>query len=216
MFAKTFPEMLAVDVSQYVKTRDDKKDTPEYLPWADCKALLHENGADVVEFYPVPGEDGTSLHRGSQEFTNKNGDVNRIYEVVVHIKVDDMEWDETYPVMDGNIPVTDRTMNQLRVHNAIARAFVKGVAKRTGLGFSLWMDHDDLPADPVEDLSKHSLRKCKQRLEELITGKIQQGIPFNIIADRLHMSEDELRAVGAEYGRLMRIEKTIYDMVPER
>lgn len=104
-------------------------------------------------------------------------------------------------------------MSQLRVHNAIRRAFVKGVAERTGLGFQLWLDVDDLP-DEVDDLSKHSLAKCKQRLLELVTNKINQGIPLNVIADRLNVDEDTLRSKFSLYNELARLEHSISEMQP--
>ena len=212
MFDKTFAEMLKVDVNPYVKIRDENENA-KYLPWAACKKLLHDNGAEVVMFYPIAGEDGSTLRKSSASFTDKNGVTNSCYEVLVHIQVDNLEWDVVYPVLNGNNPVKDNTLNQLRVHNAIRRAFVKGVAERTGLGFNLWMETDDLP-DEVDDLSKHSIMKCRQRLEELITYKINQGIPLTVIADRLDRTEDEIRAMMGWYKTLARVEKAIWEMQP--
>lgn len=101
-------------------------------------------------------------------------------------------------------------MSQQRVHNAVRRAFVKGVAERTGLGYKLWLDTDDMPEE--ENLARHSLAKCKQRLTELITEKIAQGIPLNVIADRLGMDEDTLRGKLSLYNELARLEKAIGEM----
>jgi hypothetical protein len=208
MFEKSFNEMMKIDVTPFVKKRDDV----DYLGWAKCKQLLHDNGAEVVMFYPVPGEDGSTLRMSKEAFADKNGVVNRAYEVLVHIKVDNIEWDIAYPVMNGNNPVKDNSMSQLRVHNAVRRAFVKGVAERIGLGFSLWLDDDDLPQEETEDLSKHSLMKCKQRLTELITYKINSGIPLNVIADRLGLDEETLRSKLTLYNELARLEKSISEM----
>lgn len=210
MFDKSFKEMLAVDVSKYVKQRDKI----DYLPWAACKMLLHENGADEVMFWPVPGTDGSTLRKSDLAFADKNGVENRCYEVLVHIKVDNLEWEIAYPVMNGNNPVKDNSLNQLRVHNAVRRAFVKGVAERTGLGFNLWLKEDDLPVDDAEDLGKHSLLKCRQRLLELITDKINQGISFKVIADRLGMDEETLKSKGSLYLELNRLERNIQEMQP--
>lgn len=211
MFNKTFKEMLAVDVRPYVKPRDGA----DYLPWASCKKLLHDNGAETVMFWPVPGPDGSTLRKSDITFTDKNGAVNRCYEVLVHIKVDELEWDIVYPVLNGNNPVKDNSMSQLRVHNAIRRAFVKGVAERTGLGFSLWLDVDDLPdEEPVEDLSKHSLAKCKQRFQELVTSRINAGIPLNVMADRLGMDVETFRSKFSLYNELNRLEKAVWEMQP--
>ena len=210
MFNKSFDEMMKIDVSPYVKQRDGA----DYLNWAICKKLLHDNGAEVVMFFPVPAADGSTLRMSSTSFVDKNGTANRAYEVLVHIKVDDIEWDIAYPVMNGNNPVKDNSMSQLRVHNAVRRAFVKGVAERIGLGFSLWLDEDDLPDEEAEDLSKHSLMKCKQRLTELITSKINSGISFNVMADRLGLEEETLRGKFTLYNELARLEKTIAEMKP--
>jgi len=212
MFNKTFDEMLKVDVSAYVKKRDDG-DKAEYLPWAACKKLLHDAGANEVMFWPVPGPDGSTLRKSEAVFTDKNGTTNRCYEVLVHIKVDELEWDVVYPVLNGNLPVKDNSMNQLRVHNAVRRAFVKGVAERTGLGFDLWLKTDDLP-DEIDDLGKHNILKCRQRLLELITAKINAGIPLNIMADRLGRTEEELRAMMNWHITLAKLEKAIWEMKP--
>lgn len=210
MFTKSFNEMMAVDVSGYIKQRDKI----DYLPWAACKKLLHDHGAETVMFWPVPGPDGSTLRKSDMAFADKSGIENRCYEVLVHIKVDDMEWDIAYPVMNGNNPVKDNSLNQLRVHNAVRRAFVKGVAERTGLGFNLWLGEDDLPDNEADDLSKHNIMKCKQRLTELITAKINSGIPLNVIADRLNMDEETLRSKFSLYGELARLERAIWEMLP--
>lgn len=210
MFNKTFDEMMKLDVSPYVKQRDGV----DYLNWAMCKKLLHEHGAEVVMFSPVPAADGSTLRMSSIPFADKNGVENRVYEVLVHITVDNIEWDIAYPVMNGNNPVKDNSMSQLRVHNAVRRAFVKGVAERLGLGFGLWLDDEDMPQEETEDLSKHSLMKCKQRLTELVTAKINEGISLNIIADRLGLDEDTLRAKFLLYNELARLEKSIWEMKP--
>lgn len=211
MFDKSFNEMMQVDVSPYVKQRDGA----DYLNWAMCKKLLHDNGAEEVMFYPVLGADGSSLRMSGKEFVDKNGTANNVYEVLVHIKVDNIEWDIAYPVMNGANPVKDNSMSQQRVHNAVKRAFVKGVAERIGLGFSLWLDEDDLPQeDETEDLSKHSLLKCRQRLMELVTAKINAGIPLNLIADKVGLDEESLRAKFAVYNELAKLEKTIWELQP--
>lgn len=213
MFDKSFVEMMKVDVTPFAKAREESPGVP-YLPWASCKKLLHEHGAETVMFWPVPGPDGSTLRKSDITFADKNGKTNRAYEVLVHIQVDNLQWETCYPVLNGNVPVRDDTLNQLRVHNAIRRAFVKGVAERTGLGFNLWLKEDDLPDEPQEDLTKHSLAKCKQRLLELVTAKINSGIPLNIIADRLGYDEETLRAKFSLYNELAKLEKAIGEMKP--
>ena len=203
MFDKTFAEMMSLDISPYIK----KRDGADYLPWGACKKLLHENGAELVLFHPVPGPDGSTLRRSAIEFTDKNGVTNRCYEVAVHIHVDAIEWETVYPVMNGNLPVKDNSMNQLRVHNAIRRAFVKGVAELLGLGFSLWMD-DEEAQDEFEDLSRHSLAKCRQRLEEEITENIKV-LTFPVLCERIGRTEDEVRAMMSYYKALAKLEHDV-------
>lgn len=208
MFDKTFHEMMKVDVNPWVKNRDGA----DYLPWAACKKLLHDNGAETVMFWPVPGPDGSTLRKSDAVFTDKNGVQNRCYEVLVHIQVDSLQWETAYPVLNGNTPVKDNSMSQLRVHNAIRRAFVKGVAERIGLGFNLWLKEDDLPDE--EDLRKHDILKCRQRLLELVTDKINMGIPLNVMADRLNRTEEELRQMMNWHNILYKLEKAIEEMQP--
>lgn len=210
MFNKTFEEMMKIDVTPFVKQRDGV----DYLNWAMCKKLLHDNGAEVVMFSPVPAPDGSTLRMSNVVFTDKNGLINRVYEVLVHIKVDNIEWDIAYPVMNGNNPVKDNSMSQLRVHNAVKRAFVKGVAERIGLGFNLWLGEEDIPQEETEDLSKHNIQKIKQRCQELVTSKINQGIPMNVIADRLGMDEESFKAKFALYNELANFEYKIWEMKP--
>lgn len=208
MIEKSFLEMMKVDVKPYVKTRDGI----EYLPWAACKYLLHENGAETVMFEPVPGPDGSTLRRSSTEFADKNGRVNSCYEVVVRVQVDDKEWTVAYPVLSGNTPIHSGTMSQLRVHNAVRRAFVKTIAERIGLGFNLWLKEDDLSEE--EDLRKHDILKCRQRLLELVSDKINMGIPLNVMADRLNRTEEELRQMMNWHNILYKLEKAIEEMQP--
>ena len=68
--------------------------------------------------------------------------------------------------------------------------------------------------EEADDLSKHNIMKIKQRLTELITAKINMGIPLNVMADRLHMDEETLRSKLSLYGELARIEKAIWEMQP--
>lgn len=213
MFNKSFKEMMEIDVTPYVREREDA-DNAEYLGWAMCKHLLHENGAEKVLFYPVPTEDGSTLRMSKEVFTDKYGVTNRVYEVLVHIIVDDIEWDIIYPIMNGNNPVKDNSMNQLRVHNAVRRAFVKGVAERLGLGFSLWLKEDDLPeVVEEEDLSKHNILKIKQRVQELVSSKLNE-IPLSVMADRMGLDEETFRAKFALYNDLANFEYKIWEMKP--
>lgn len=160
-----FKELLNFDITSYV----EKRDGIDYLNWAKCIELLYEKGATEVWFEPLYNEHGNSLFMSEQSFTDKNGNTNRNYEVRVHIKIDDLEFDMNHPLMNGSNPVKDNSLTQQRVWNAQTRAFVKGVAIRTGLGFKLWIK-DDAPI--TDDLSKHSIEKIRKRVTEQATSLI--------------------------------------------
>jgi len=204
VFTKSFSEMLEVDISRHIKQRDGA----DYLPWAACKALLHEHGAEVVMFGPVPGPDGSTLRKSELAFSGKDGVKNRCYEVLVHIRVDGMEWDTVYPVMNGNNPVRDNSMNQLRVHNAIRRAFVKGVAEQTGLGFSLWLKEDDL-RDDFDDPAKHNIFKIRERVEQKITAAMQRGKSIDEIIAVCGMNDRTFKRFMASFSLIDQFERSI-------
>ena len=194
---KTYSEMQKIDVMPYCKTREAKDERGKtikvpYLPWGRCKQLLHDNGAEVVYYEPLTNAEGSSLFMSAQTFTDKNGGVNRCYEVRVRIVIDDLDFTYSMPLLNGTYVVRDDTMNQLRLNNAQARAFVKGVAIRTGLGFSLWLD-EDMPDSQPDDLSSHKAIAIKQRIEQLITTKLQQGKSIDDIAKAAGVTAKQLR-----------------------
>lgn len=171
---KNFEEMRKVDISGYLKERDGIK----YLNWADCKALLHANGAEKVYFTPVTNEHGSSLFMSDEIFTDKQGVTNRCYETRIKVVIDDLEFEMQSPVMNGANPVKDNSMSQQRVWNSMTRSFVKGVAIYTGLGFDLWSSEEksEENANYEDNLAIHNIYKIKQRIEEKMTAKIASGL----------------------------------------
>ena len=159
---KPYDELRKFDVTPYI----EKRDKFDYLNWAKCIELLHMNGAETAYFEPMTNEKGSSLFMSDAEFIDGNGNKNRCYEVRVKVVIDDKEFIVQTPLMNGSNPVKDNSMSQQRVWNAQARAFVKGVATHTGLGFSLWLD--DIEGKVIEeDLSKHDIQKIQKRVEML-------------------------------------------------
>lgn len=208
---KSYEDLRKVDVSKWVEKRDDA----DYLNWAKVVDLLHENGAEKVYFEPVVNElTGSSLFMTTQEYTDSKGNKNRVYETAVKIVIDDLEFIQRGPVMNGSNPVKDNSMSQQRLWNCQTRLFVKGVAIRTGLGFNLWLDEEAKgeKANWEDDLSKHSLALIKKRMEQLITQKMQQGLSLGKIAENLGVTEDELKNYFTYYSVLERLEKRIGEM----
>lgn len=205
---KNYAEMRAVDVSPFV----EKRDGADYLNWARCKELLHQNGAEVVYFEPCTNANGSSLFMSDQVFTDNKGNTNRCYEVRVHIVIDDLEFDAQYPLMNGSNPVKDNSLSQQRVWNAQTRAFVKGVAMRTGLGFDLWLKNMD-EISTEEDLSKHSIFAIKERMQQAYTMLIKKKMSTKDIAEKLEMTEDEVKVIFTYPEQLDRFERKLIDLL---
>ena len=176
----TFAEMRKIDVSKYI----EKRDGYDYLNWAKCIDLLHENGAEKAYFEPLTNENGSSLFMSDRVFTDKNGNTNSCYEVAVKVVIDDLVFEMRSPLMNGSNPVKDNSMSQQRVWNSQTRAFVKGVAIYTGLGFDLWCKAEQEEKEEVEeDLSVHKIMKIKDRIFEVITEKLQAGFSMDDLAE---------------------------------
>lgn len=214
MAIKSYAEMRQIDVKPFCDMRDARDDKGKsikvpYLNWAKCKELLHQNGAEVVYFEPCVNANGSSLFMSDQVFTDKNGVTNRCYEVRVKIVIDDLIFEAQYPLMNGSNPVKDNSLTQQRLWNAQTRAFVKGVAMRTGLGFGLWLDDMDEQDGSDEDLSRHSLFAIKERMQIAYTKAIKKGMSTKEIADRVDMTEDEVRMYFTYFDALNRFEQKL-------
>jgi hypothetical protein len=201
---KSFAELRKVDVTPFVK----KRDGADYLPWATVVDLLHEYGADKVWYQPLHNENGSSLFMSEQTFTDKSGNVNRCYEVRIEVVVDDDCFVYAYPLLNGINPVKDNSLNQNVVHKAIQRAFVKAVAVRYGLGFSLW-SKEEIEDTSEEDLYKHSLDAIKLRFQQTYTEKLQKHMSAEDIAKGLNMTVDEVKVIFTYFDQLKRFETAL-------
>lgn len=205
---KSYEELVKLDVSKYV----EKRDGAEYLNWAKVVDLLHENGAKIVYFEPVPNvETGSSLYMTDQVFTDKNGITNRVYETAVRVVIDDLVFIQRGPVTNGSNPVKDNSMTQQRLWNCQTRLFVKGVAIRTGLGFNLWLREEEKNEKDnwEDDLSKHDIFKIKERCQQIYTQKMKEGLSVKEIAERLHKTEDEVKALFTYFDTLSNFERDL-------
>ena len=201
---KSYAEMRKIDIKPYIEQRNGN----DYLNWAKCKELLHENGAEVVYFEPCVNSNGSSLFMSDYAFTDSKGNTNRCYEVRVHIVIDDLEFDAQYPLMNGSNPVKDNLMSQQRVWNAQTRAFVKGVAMRTGLGFELWLKNTD-EISTEEDLTKHSLFAIKERFQQEYTKALLKKMTTAEIAEACEMTEEEVKVIFTYFEQLNRFEQKL-------
>lgn len=209
MALKSFDELRKLDVSKYIKERDKAA----YLPWAVCVDLLHQNGAEKVYFEPLTNDKGSSLFMSDKTFTDKNGNTNNCYEVAVKVFIDDLTFVVREPLMNGANPVKDNSLSQQRVGNAQKRAFVKGVAIHTGLGFGLWSDDIGDIEDAVDDLSKHSLQAIKDRILEKVTALMKRNISEDDIAAHNNMSVEEMKGLFSYFTSINRFERSLNQML---
>lgn len=215
MAIKSYAEMRKIDVLPFCDQRDAKDDNGRsikvpYLNWAKCKELLHQNGAETVYFEPCVNASGSSLFMSDQVFTDSKGNTNRCYEVRVKIVIDELIFEAQYPLMNGSNPVKDNSLTQQRLWNAQTRAFVKGVAMRTGLGFGLWLDDMDDKADGEEDLSKHNIYAIRERMQQAYTKLVKRGLSTGEIASMMGTSEQTVQYyLNGIFDEINRFEKAM-------
>lgn len=214
---KSFNELRKIDVTPCCEMREAKDDKGKtiqvpYLNWARCKQLLHDNGAEVVYFEPCTNENGSSLFMSSEVFTDSKGNTNRCYEVRVKITIDELTFEAQFPLMNGSNPVKDNSLTQQRLWNSQTRAFVKGVAMRTGLGFDLWLD-DEESKSTEDDLSKHNIFAIKERFQQEYTKVLRdKHLTTKEIAEKCAMSEDEVKVLFTFFDQLDRFEKKLLSL----
>lgn len=209
---KPFNELIKLDVRPFCDVRDAKDESGKtikvpYLSWAKCMKLLHENGAETVWYAPVECPETKSYLWPQAKVTTSKGRETDCWFVRVLIHIDEQEFTYDTPLLNGSLVVYTDTLNQLRINNALARAFVKGVAIRTGLGFDLWAEGDN--DDGEDDLSRHSIWAVKERLERLITTKERSGLSHTDLLAEVGMNEKQLQKVMQYFATLDKLERKV-------
>lgn len=211
---KPYDELRKIDVTPFC----EKRDGADYLPYNKCIDLLHENGAEVVYFLPVPNpKTGNSLYETETVFEDKNGQKNRCYETKIEIHIDDKIYYMQSPVMNGANPVKDNSMSQQRVWNSMTRSFVKAVAIYTGLGFGLWLKEEEEERKAQEQADAyHDIKKVQQRVFETITAiQKKSSMTLGQIAERLNRTEDEMKQYLNTYTILNALEHNLNVLLRE-
>lgn len=93
--------------------------------------------------------------------------------------------------------------------NAQKRAFVKGVAIRTGLDYGLWSDDIGDIEDIADDLSKHFLQDIKDRILEKVTALMKRNISEDDIAAHNNMSVEEMKGLFSYFTSINRFERSL-------
>lgn len=171
---KSFRELVKLDLKAHMQKKptfykgNDGKlvKNPEskwldYIEWAKVLELLYENGANSVVFY-------SEIHK---EKPNT---------LVIHLIIDSLEYTTDYPLIDGNTIIANP--NQMQIHKAELRGFVKCVAIHTGLGLGLWMKEERQLQEVVEQTPKEQKiivkrledKRFEAALEQLKTGELSK------------------------------------------
>jgi hypothetical protein len=130
----------------------------------------------------------------------------------VKIVIDDLEFEAQYPLMNGSNPVKDNSMTQQRLWNAQTRAFVKGVAIRTGLGFGLWVSGGDEADEKTttDDLSSHNIYAIRERMQITYTNLVKRGFSTGEIAQKMGTSEQTVQYyLNGIFDEINRFEKAL-------
>lgn len=210
---KSFEELQALDLSKQVskkptftrdKTTGKLKKTGEldYLNWADCLSLLHGNGAQDVKFGNVcSGKDHPVF------LLNE-----RLPFVRVFVEVDGERRELDYPVIDGSRDVDMEHLAQSDVHNATQRGFVKCVAINWGLGLSLWRKEDadaDKSRTQQDLLESSSIYAIKERVERLITARLQGGMSMEDIYSMLGIRKSSFDKLMGYFDQINTLEQRL-------
>lgn len=153
---KSFKELRELDLSEFlqkkptfyknkegkmVKTTEDK--WLDYIEWAVVLDLLYKNGAKSVSFL-------SEMH---PSFTNT---------LLISLSIDGVEFKTSYPIINGNSIISNP--NQMDIHKAELRGFVKAVAIHTGLGLGLWMKEEKITSEYLTE--SHTIKVNVKQLME--------------------------------------------------
>ncbi|KAA3405070.1 DUF1071 domain-containing protein [Akkermansia muciniphila] len=212
---KPFRELLKLDLSGKISQKPIFKKSNgqyvqvgslDYLSWVDCLELLYEHGAESVTYGNVVNEHGHSL------FLNDG----KCPEVRVHVDIDGMHFELTYPVIDGSRVVDLEKLDQSDVHNATQRGFVKCVAINTGLGLQLWEkeEREQETSKPQMDENDHSLKVCMNRIKRKYGDAVALFGGEQDVLNGLGIKKKTIENSFAAVNNLLLIEDKLGKMFP--
>lgn len=149
---KSFKECLEIDLSEYVQKKPtffkekntgkliktDESKWLDYIEWAVLLKLLYtECEAEKVFF--------------TSEIDNEKPNT-----LLIRMEIDGNKYETSYPIINGNTIVSNP--NQMDIHRAELRGFVKCVAINTGLGLSMWMKDEQQNGETVKTQVKKAAK----------------------------------------------------------
>lgn len=168
---KPFKELVKLDLTAHAQKKPTfyKKDGQlfptsedkwlDYIEWAKVLELLYENGAESISFKScIHAEKPNTL--------------------CIFLFIDGKESVIDYPIIDGNAVI--QNPNQMQLHKAELRGFVKAVAIHTGLGLNLWMKEERQLQESVnkkEPKEKPEKQALSVAQFNLLIGMIRTGKP---------------------------------------
>lgn len=194
---KPFNELYQLNIKKYVKKKPTffkdkatgkmKKTTPDkwldYLEWAAVVKLLYANGATKVRTGSERTESGypAFFQDGKNPF------------VRVWVEIDGDRFEIDYPVIDGSS--ANSSPNQLTIHKAQQRAFVKAVAINTGLGLNLWEKDEAIFEDAVEQADSIKNRQLNDKIVATFSELVKKHGDADDVHSKLGTTKRTLTAL---------------------
>jgi hypothetical protein len=138
------------------------------------KELVKFNLKDYAQKKPTFYRDKTGKLIKTDESKSSEIHPNKKNTLEIELNIDNMKFHTDYPIIDGNTIINEP--NQLQLHKAELRGFVKAVAICTGLGLSLWMKEEKNLEQAVSEAEKDIKVKPKKKLPEDLFDKALESI----------------------------------------
>lgn len=164
---KSFKELVEIDLTKYTQKKPTfyRKDG-KLVPTNENKWLDYIEWAKVLELLYTVGE--ASQVSFKSEFNKEKPNT-----LIISLTIDEKQYFTDYPIIDGNALIENP--NQMQLHKAELRGFVKCVAIHTGLGLNLWMKEER----ELQETVSTTIEKIKPKLENSRLENAKQSIINN-------------------------------------
>jgi len=145
---KSFKECLEIDLSEYVQKKPTffkDKNTGKLIKTDESKWL------DYIEWAVLLKLLYTECEAEKVSFTSEI-DTEKPNTLLIRMEIDGNKYETSYPIINGNTIVSNP--NQMDIHRAELRGFVKCVAINTGLGLSMWMKDEQQNGETIKPQGK--------------------------------------------------------------